>query len=71
MEDKFSHLSRKGDPVPRGVINQIMKPKDWVKLGILIIIFVVCWVWVTRVYNTSLGHDDYVNEILAESNVGG
>jgi len=49
------------------IFNQVMKPGDWIRLAILVAVFVICWVWVVKIYSVSLSYDEYVNRTLVEA----
>lgn len=45
----------------RTILQQVMKPKDWVMLGILILFSAVCWLWVLNAYQKSVDINSFVN----------
>lgn len=46
----------------KSIMQQVMKPKDWVELAILIIVFVICWTLVWRAYRQPFDYDNLVEQ---------
>lgn len=38
-------------PQKKSVLKQVMGPKDWVMLAVLVVFFVICWTWVWQSYS--------------------
>lgn len=43
------------------ILQQVMKPKDWVFLSILILFSAVCWIFVLNAYQDSITLDGVVS----------
>ena len=43
------------------ILQQVMKPKDWVAIGILVVVSAICWIWVLKAYQTSISPDNLVS----------
>jgi len=44
----------------KSMLQQVMKPKDWIALLILIIFSAVCWMWVLDTYNPPIDIQELV-----------
>jgi hypothetical protein len=38
-----------------------MKPKDWIAIGVLVIVSAVCWMWVLNAYQETIDIDNFVS----------
>lgn len=45
----------------KSILQQVMKPKDWVAIGILVIVSAFCWLWVLNAYQETITADDFVS----------
>jgi len=45
----------------KSILQQVMKPKDWLFLFVLIIVSATCWLWVLSAYQDSITVDDIIN----------
>ena len=43
------------------ILQQVMKPKDWVMLGILIVFSAVCWTLVLNAYQNSISLEGVIS----------
>jgi len=48
----------------KSILQQVMKPSDWIKLSVLLIISVGCWIWVWQVYSQPFDYQDIINNHL-------
>jgi hypothetical protein len=57
------------NPVKKTMLQKVMRPKDWVMLGILLVVSAVCWTWVWRAYQEPFVYDDFFisSDISAEA----
>ncbi|MDO8669547.1 MAG: hypothetical protein Q7K65_04605 [Candidatus Buchananbacteria bacterium] len=58
-------ISTSGSKMPavkkKSILQQVMKPKDWVAIGILVVVSAFCWVWVLSTYQESINIDDFAS----------
>lgn len=55
MVNKMPALKKKS------VLQQVMKPKDWAAMGVLVIVSAFCWMWVLNAYQETIGIDNFVS----------
>lgn len=48
--------------VKKPLLQQVMKPKDWVYLVILIGVSAVCWTWVLSAYQQPINIDQIISD---------
>jgi hypothetical protein len=53
-------MSNKKGLQKKSMLQQVMKPKDWVSLFVLIVISAVCWLWVLDAYQNPIDIDQMV-----------
>lgn len=47
-------------------LNNIMTKADWFKIGILLVVSIICWAWVYREYQKPILPPDWNKQALAE-----
>lgn len=45
----------------KSILQQVMKPKDWLAIGVLVIVSAFCWLWVLNAYQQTISVDDFVS----------
>lgn len=45
----------------KSILQQVMTPKDWAMIGVLIIVSGFCWVWVLNAYEETISVDDFIS----------
>lgn len=59
--------SQASEAKKKTILQQVMKPKDWVAMGVLIVISAFCWMLVLNAYQESINMDDFVSVSVSES----
>lgn len=59
---KISTSSTKLSEVKKkSILQQVMKPKDWVAIGVLVVVSAFCWLWVLNAYQETIDIDNFVS----------
>lgn len=45
----------------KSILQQVMKPKDWVAIGVLVVVSAFCWMWVLNAYQETIDIDNFVS----------
>ncbi len=45
----------------KSILQQVMKPKDWAAIGVLIVVSAFCWLWVLNAYQQTISVDNFVS----------
>lgn len=53
----------------KSILQQVMKPKDWAMIGILIVVSGFCWVWVLNAYEETISVDDFINSGITANSI--
>lgn len=55
LSQKFSTLAGR-----KSILQQVMKPKDWLMLAVLLAVFLACWLWVWQAYSQPFGYETLI-----------
>lgn len=53
----------------KSILQQVMKPKDWLAIGVLVVVSAVCWLWVLNAYEQSINVEDFVSGNLTSRTI--
>lgn len=63
IDNKTSAVAKKS------ILQQVMKPKDWLAIGVLVVVSAVCWLWVLNAYQQSINVEDFVSGNLTNHTI--
>jgi len=53
----------------KSILQQVMKPKDWVAMGVLVIFSAVCWLLVLNAYQQTIDIDSLTSTAIISPSI--